>query len=206
MIKCVAHKTVQDWGKDNESESRIPKFSFVHDPQRVAEWQLAQVYNGERPWRAGGDGKASVDDAFILQLKTKSIRLKNELARAEEEMQLVKQDMHSALIFFETVAEAHRAAVESCRAEASRLASADAKREEVREKQGLVFLFNSRLARVERLGEEAGGAFKPVLGFALAPYAAPPGEALEEGGSGSELGDHSEGDDGGDSDDSEHSR
>ena len=67
MIKCVAHKTVQDWGKDNESESRIPKFSFVHDPQRVAEWQLAQVYNGERPWRAVGDGKASVDDAFILQ-------------------------------------------------------------------------------------------------------------------------------------------
>jgi len=154
LLQCVTHPTVK-----RQSEAAAPhtrSFTFL-SPVNASEWDINLVMKGERPWRGAplaerGAQISNIDT--LLELSNKHQRLKNEVARAEEEVQLVKQDMDSTLMWFATQQVALEGAIRSCH-ESSSL--------QPHEKQGLDMLFTRRLERMKLLGQKARAAFDVIV-------------------------------------------
>jgi hypothetical protein len=166
LVQCVTHTTAVAWGgTDRDTHEAFLPFTFVR-PADASVWTENQVFKGERPWRLTGDGSSWSHTAFVCELHAKRARLQAEVKRAEEEVQMVKQDMHSALMWFQAHSDALTDAVQRCKTEVASLkAQTLVERDALREKQGLVMLFTLRRARVMKLGQDAARAFYPILGF-----------------------------------------
>jgi hypothetical protein len=130
-------------------------FTFS-SPVNASDWDVTLVMKGERPWRVleAERGTQISNIATMLELSNKHQRLKNELARAEEEEQLVKQDMDSTLMWFASQKAALESAINSCQ-ESNSL--------QQREKEGLTMLFTRRLQRMTLLGQKAAEEFTVIL-------------------------------------------